>query len=493
MDLPWITSAHKIFRGVLVVQWLISLLIAFYTSSWIEPFLLGIPILVFPLALSITNPNSPFSRYSIAVAVQLFAALHIQQAFGMTELHFEVFVMLAFLGYFRDWKVIVISTAVVAVHHILFFAVQSTGGPLVIFEEGSLTFQILLIHAFFAITEGTVLALMAKKSFEEARTSVLMNRSVKNIMQKDDSLNLNIELQQDVAGLEDFNRLIMAFRELIKQANQVSSDATTVAHKVSSSSTKLDKSVAKSAEQVMLISNSIEQISVSIEQVAERSKIANNHADKAKNSTLNTKESIAGSSKNVSELREILIQASNAIEQLSTKCNNISEVMQSIKSVAEQTNLLALNAAIESARAGEHGRGFAVVADEVRNLAIKSKGSAEEIEQITSGLITSADSSVSQMNDCVKMVDGAVTSSLSAIADMDEVMSGFQNLTENVVNVATSTEEQALVAKSISESTLQLGALSKEEIGQVSLVSIDVNELQQLCEKLEKQLLQFAV
>jgi methyl-accepting chemotaxis protein len=458
-----------------------------------EPFLLGIPILVFPLVLSITNPNAAFSRYAIAVAVQLFTALHIQQSFGMTELHFEVFVMLAFLAYFRDWKVIVISTAVVAVHHILFYAVQSSGGPLLIFEEGSLTFQILLIHAFFAVAEGAVLAIMAKRSFEEARTSVLMNRSVKDIMQKKDSLNLNVELQHDVEGLEDFNRLILAFRELIKQASQVGGDVTQVANKVSSSSKTLDRSVAKSAEQVMLISSSIEQISMSIEQVAERSKIANNHADKAKNSTLNTKESISGSSKNVSELREILIQASSAIEQLSTKCNNISEVMQSIKSVAEQTNLLALNAAIESARAGEHGRGFAVVADEVRNLAIKSKGSAEEIEQITSGLITSADSSVSQMNDCVKMVDGAVESSLSAMADMDEVIDSFQNVTENVLNVATSTEEQDLVVKSISESTQQLAELSEEEIGQVSLVSVDVDELQQLCVKLERQLLQFAV
>ncbi|MFT4937584.1 MAG: methyl-accepting chemotaxis protein [Paraglaciecola sp.] len=493
MDLPWISSSHRIFRAVLVAQWFISLLIAFYTSSWMEPFLLGIPILAFPLALSISNPNAAFSRYAIAVAVQLFAALHIQQAFGMTELHFEVFVMLAFLVYFRDWKVIVISTAVVVVHHISFYLVQSTGGPLVIFEEGSLTFQILLIHAFFAVAEGAVLALMAKRSFAEALTSVLINRSVKTIMHKKDSLNLNIELHQNVEGLDDFNRLIQAFRELIKQANQLSTDVAKVANKVSTSSTQLNKSVAKSAEQLTLISNSIEQMSISIEEVAERSQIANSHADKAKNSTLSTKGTIAGSSQNVSELRKILMQASNAIEQLSTKCNNISEVMQSIKSVAEQTNLLALNAAIESARAGEHGRGFAVVADEVRNLAIKSKESAEEIEQITSGLITSANSSVSQMNDCVKMVDAAVESSLSAIADMDEVIAGFQNVTENVLNVATSTEEQALVAKSISESTQQLGVLSKEEIGHVSLVSVDVDDLQQLCEKLEKQLSQFTV
>lgn len=493
MTYPWIESANKIFRIVLVVQWLISLFIAFYTSSWLEPFLLGLPILALPLILSYTHPTKPISRYAFAIAVQLFAALHIQQAFGMTELHFEVFVLLAFLSYFRDWKTIAVGTATVAVHHILFYIVQSSGGGLMIFEEGRVAFYILAIHAAFAIAEGAILGLMARSSFSEAKGAVILNKTVSDIMHKKDSLNLSVNIPDDVPSIEEFKTLIEAFRSLITESNSLSSNVSAVAQRVNNSSGTLDTSVTLSAEQVKLISASIVEISHTIEDVATRSKESNAYAEKARSSTVETKASIAGSSENVSQLRQTLTVASSAIQTLSDKCNNISEVMQSIKSVAEQTNLLALNAAIESARAGEHGRGFAVVADEVRNLAIKSKESAEEIEQITVGLITSANASVTQMNDCVTMVDEAVNSSGAAMEKMDSVVNNFQLVSDNITTVAASADMQSKNVKSINDSTSLLIELSAEEQSNVNIVKNEAIELAALCKKLEQQLQQFSV
>ena len=493
MTYPWIQSANKIFRVVVVVQWLISLFIAFYTSSWLAPFLLGLPFMALPIILSYTHPTKPISRYAFAIAVQLFTALHIQQAYGMTELHFEVFVMLAFLSYFRDWKTIAVGTGTVAVHHLLFYFVQSSGGGLMIFEEGRVVFYILAIHAAFAVAEGVILGFMAKSSFNEAKGALILNKTVSEIMHEKGILNLKVDIPADIQSIDEFKTLIEAFKSLIKESNTLSSNVSTVAQKVNNSSGTLDTSVTLSAEQVKLISNSIEEISHTIEDVATRSKDSNVHAEKAKSSTLETKESIAGSSKNISQLRETLTVASSAIQTLSDKCNNISEVMQSIKSVAEQTNLLALNAAIESARAGEHGRGFAVVADEVRNLAIKSKESAEEIEQITVGLITSANASVTQMNDCVTMVDEAVNSSGTAMEKMDSVVNNFQLVTDNITNVATSADRQSNNVKSINDSTRLLLEYSGEEQSNVNIVKNEAIELADLCIKLEQQLKQFSV
>ncbi|MCF2947641.1 methyl-accepting chemotaxis protein [Paraglaciecola aquimarina] len=492
MKYPWLDSANKIFRIVIIVQWLISLLIAFITSSWLEPFLIGIPILALPIILSFTHSSQPISRYAYAIAVQLFAALHIQQAYGMTELHFEIFVMLAFLSYFRDWKVIAISTTTVALHHILFYIIQFNGGAIFIFEEGRVSFYILVIHALFALGEGILLGFMAKHSFVQANSALILSNAVSEIMRTKGSLDLKIELPDSV-GTEEFKSLISAFKALIIEANSLSKRVSSAAETVSQSSEILEQSVSSSSEQVTSIASSIPEISDNIHNVAELSEESNKYAETAKNSTLDTKKTITSSSENITRLRETLSDASVVIQNLSTRCNNISEVMQSIKSVAEQTNLLALNAAIESARAGEHGRGFAVVADEVRNLAIKSKESAEEIELITTELITSADASVSQMNECVELVDSAVISSDSALLKMDSVVDNFQAVSENITNVATSAKKQANNVASISDSTKLLSGFSKNELSNVRKVNSEANELSELCKKLELQLKQFSV
>ena len=168
MNYPWIEKANRIFVAVLISQFLLTLVIAFFTGTWAEGIVIGLLILALPVFLIKTTPFSAAARHSVAIAVQLFTALHIQQTMGLTELHFEIFVMLAFLSFYRDWRVILTSVLVVALHHVLFFIVQSTGRPIYIFEDGHLTFAMLVVHALFAVTEAGVLMYVAKLTHKEA-------------------------------------------------------------------------------------------------------------------------------------------------------------------------------------------------------------------------------------------------------------------------------------------------------------------------------------
>jgi signal transduction histidine kinase/ActR/RegA family two-component response regulator len=63
------------------------------------------------------RPGTVWSRHAIAAAQLLFSSLLIHLTGGRIETHFHVFGSLAFLAMYRDWKVLVTASLVVAVDH----------------------------------------------------------------------------------------------------------------------------------------------------------------------------------------------------------------------------------------------------------------------------------------------------------------------------------------------------------------------------------------
>ena len=122
----------RMFVGLLAFQWLCGVVVAFFWTSktWngavsaVHPHfqaavIVGGAILLLPFWLVRTKPCALETRLVIAVAQMLSSALLIDITDGRIETHFHVFVSLAFLSFYRDWRVLLTATAVVVVDHIV--------------------------------------------------------------------------------------------------------------------------------------------------------------------------------------------------------------------------------------------------------------------------------------------------------------------------------------------------------------------------------------
>lgn len=72
-----------------------------------------------PIVLVLTRRGAAVTRYTIAVSQMLFSGLLIHLCGGRIETHFHVFGSLAFLAFYRDWKVLVPATIVITADHFL--------------------------------------------------------------------------------------------------------------------------------------------------------------------------------------------------------------------------------------------------------------------------------------------------------------------------------------------------------------------------------------
>jgi len=136
-----------------------------------------------------------------------------------------------------------------------------------------------------------------------------------------------------------------------------------------------------------------------------------------------------------SEMRQIsanIDSSSRMIAQLGERSEQITTIVNTIRSIADQTNLLALNAAIEAARAGDQGRGFAVVADEVRQLAGRTSRSTAEISEMIGVIQSETQQAISSMDNTRTNASKGVELADQAGAVIVQITEGTNNAVDAV-------------------------------------------------------------
>ncbi len=169
----------RMFAVLMPLQWLAAVAGAFWLSPrtwdgahssvhphvWLAIFFGG-GLCSLPVALAIFAPGRAITRHTIAVAQVLFSSLLIHVSGGRIETHFHVFGSLAFLAAYRDWRVLIPATIVVAVDHL----VRGVFWPETVFGILAPSPWRWLEHAGWVLFEDLFLIIIIRQTVGEMRS-----------------------------------------------------------------------------------------------------------------------------------------------------------------------------------------------------------------------------------------------------------------------------------------------------------------------------------
>lgn len=464
-------KADKLMLGVTYGLFLVSLIWAPVHSTWGLALTVGGGTAVALSVIFAINRGSRLSRIAFAIGFMVMVALHIQQSHGMIEMHFGVFVGLALLFYYHDWLVILVGAAVIAVHHIIFYFLQTSGAEIWLYENDTYNygFFLVVIHAIFVVVEAGLLIFMALDMRDMESENLAVVDLVEHITADPNVIDLTFH--NDVGGsrpVQSLNKFVSRVAEVIGQVRNTASTVTVRSESLGASTGELAAALNDQHQRTESIASAIVEMSTAIDNVARRCQTAAELATRADDSSSRGSQASNSIRSNISQLSEQMKQATDLVSKLAERSENIGSVLDVIRGVAEQTNLLALNAAIEAARAGEQGRGFAVVADEVRTLASRTQESTEEIQRIIAELQQGSREATDAMRSSYEYVQTSEDEAVKAADLLVEVSQAIDQMNDMSEDIAEATRGQSAASQSIQDTVMEIKRTADQTTQRVS-------------------------
>ncbi|WP_099658675.1 methyl-accepting chemotaxis protein [Acidovorax sp. 56] len=388
------------------------------------------------------------SRLVLTFVQASFVALHIQLAQGQTELHFGVFVTLALLLVYLDWRPILLAALVFAVHHVLFDRLQAAGLGVYCLTEASFTRTV--AHAVYVVIQTGLEILMAVSLGRTAKAGVELRNLVAAVDRPDGiSLDAAIAISASTPASMSLQSTLARMNTAVASVREATANLQMASSEIAHGNHDLSNRTEQQASALEETAASMEELGSTVRQNADNARTANQLAMSA--STVATQGG------------EVVAEVVETMKGINASSNKIADIISVIDGIAFQTNILALNAAVEAARAGEQGRGFAVVATEVRNLAGRSAEAAKEIKSLIMA-------SVERVEQGTLLVDKAGST-------MTEVVTAIRRVTDIMGEISAASSEQSAGVGQVGEAVTQMDQATQQNAALVEEMAAAASSL----------------
>jgi methyl-accepting chemotaxis protein len=396
------------------------------------------------------------TRLLMACSLSALVMLQIQASAGLRETHFGVFVTLALLMVYLDWRAVLLSAVLFALHHVGFDRLQAAGWGVYCLSEPH--FGTILAHAGYVVVQTTFEVFFVVCLARNVRSSTEVAWLARNMKDPTHIVLDTSGVQVSASLARDLKAMLVRTSDAVSTVREATAGMQTASSEYANGNLDLSRRTEQAASHLQEAASNMEQLTTTVSQNAEAAREATQ---------------LAGSAAEVARRGgKVVSEVVTTMDAISGSSRKIADIIGVIDSIAFQTNILALNASVEAARAGEQGRGFAVVASEVRNLAQRSAQAASEIKAL--------------INDSVEKVRGGSDLVQQAGSTMQEIVASVQRVSDIIGEISQVAAEQSTGIAQIHGTVNELDQMTQQN---AALVEQGAAAARSMCDQVNRMAL----